>query len=543
MINKRNIIIISAILLIIGLVLTLSYNVENIIGRSGGLVLEGSDFTNGTDTLEARIMSSDEPEISSYTTIIDRSEIENIGTNSVCLVVFRLNAMAYSVHFNGEHIDTYGDMAKARSHVYNSVGLFNISKDKIKDTNTLEIKTHSLYMVGLETAPAGIVGCETARKMVESLDFRTEYLTLIGIGIFLLGITVTVMMIFLSQKKNYSLIYFMISILFLSIYSLDFMNFTQLFIPYIIFKKIIIFSLFACIFFLGISFSKMFNSKISYIFSSVLFSLVTIAIILVGDMLLFKKIYDILIPLISLNFILWIVIAARNLKEKDEAIIFLCSFVNLLIIALSDGLQLVILGGTVSTSIATHVLVFSMILISLLYLEINRRNLAIEHETRQRSHFYQQAITDPMTGAFNLKHTMNLLSHEKPPYTLVMLDVDDFKNINDRYGHPAGDYILKYLVRKMLDEFRDSDIIGRYGGDEFIVVLRGCSEKNAFDIMNRFRMHIDHDKIRFGGDTISITLSIGIAHCDNNEAMENVVKFADEALYRAKHSGKNQVSI
>jgi diguanylate cyclase (GGDEF)-like protein len=398
-------------------------------------------------------------------------------------------------------------------------------------------------MVGLENAPAGIVSCRTARQMVESLDFRTEYLTLIGIGIFLLGLIVTVMMIFLSQSRNMSLIYFLISIVFLSIYSLDFMSFTQLFVPYIVFKKIIIFALFACIFFLGISFSKMFESKISLVFSSALFGLITTVVILVGDMLLFKRIYDALIPLISLNFILWIVIAAMNLKEKDEAFIFLCSFVNLLIISLSDGLQLVILGGTVSTSIVTHVLVFSMILISLLYLEINRRNLAIEHETRQRSHFYQQAITDPLTGAFNLKHTMGLLTHEKPPYTIVMADVDNFKHINDRFGHPAGDYILKYLVRKMLDEFRDTDIVGRYGGDEFIIVLRGCSEKNAFDIMNRFRMHIEHDKIRFGNDTMSITLSIGIAHCDKPELTENVVKFADEALYRAKHSGKNQVSI
>jgi len=543
MLNQKHIIIISAILLVIGLSLSLTYNLENQIENAGGLILTGSDFSNGETDLNTRVLDKNDSTVSTYTAIINREDIESIGNKTLHLIIYRLNAQAYSVSFNGNHIETYGDMTDSRSHIYNSVGSFSIPKEYIEDVNTLEITINALYMVGLEKAPAGIVDYETAREISEAIAFRTQSLTLIGIGIFILGIVITLMMIKLSKKKNMSLFYFMISILFLVIYSLDFMNFTQLLVPYIIFKKIIIFSLFACIFFLGISFSKMFDSKISSIFSSVLFSLITISVILIGDILLFKKIYDILIPLISLNFILWIVVAAKNLKEKDEAIIFLCSFINLLIIALSDGLQLIILGGTVSTSTVMHVLVFSMILVSLIYLEINRRNLAIEHETRQSSHFYQQAITDPMTGAFNLKHTMSLLSLESPPYTLVMLDVDNFKMVNDNFGHPAGDYILKYLVRKMLDEFRDTDIVGRYGGDEFIIVLRGCSEKNAFDIMNRFRIHIENDKIRFGGDTITITLSIGVAHCETKETMASIVTFADEALYRAKHSGKNQVSI
>ncbi len=543
MINKKNIILISAILLIVGLIITLSYNLENKIEDSGGLVLNGSDFSNGINDLNARILRNTDPTVSTYTAIINREEIENIGNETFNLIVFRLNAQAYSIYFNGDHIETYGDMANARSHIYNSIGSFSISKDKIKDVNTLEINVNALYMVGLEKAPAGIVDGETARKISGSLSFRTQGMTLIGIGVFLLGFIVTLMMIFLSDKKNLSLLYFMISIVFLSVYSLDFMTFTQLAIPYIVFKKIIIFSIFACIFFLGISVSKMFESKISYIYSSVIFALITIAVFIIGDIILFKRIYDIMFPLISLNFIIWIIVAAKHIKEKDEAIILLCSFVNLTLIVLSDIIQLLILGGTLSTSIFTHTLVFSLILISLLYLEINRRNLAIEHETRQSSHFYQQAITDPMTGAFNLKHTMSLLSLENPPYTLVMLDVDDFKLVNDKYGHPAGDYLLKYLVRKMLDEFRDTDIVGRYGGDEFIIVLRGCSEKNAFDIMNRFRMHIENDRVRFGSDTIAITLSVGVAHCDTKETMDSIVTYADEALYRAKNSGKNQVSI
>lgn len=248
--------------------------------------------------------------------------------------------------------------------------------------------------------------------------------------------------------------------------------------------------------------------------------------------------------MISINFILWIVIAVKNLKEKDEAIIFLCSFINLLILSLTDGLQLVIFGGTVSTSIVSHVLIFSFILVLLLYLEINRRNITIENETRQRSHFYKQAISDHLTGVFNLKYTVDILTSETSPYTLVMLDIDNFKNINDRFGHQGGDFMLKHLVKKMKDEFRDTDLIGRYGGDEFIVILRGCSEKNAFEIMNRFRMHIEHDRLKYGSSVMNTTISIGIAYCTMpNCDADTIIKQADEALYRAKHNGKNQVSI
>jgi len=77
-----------------------------------------------------------------------------------------------------------------------------------------------------------------------------------------------------------------------------------------------------------------------------------------------------------------------------------------------------------------------------------------------------------------------------------------------------------------------------------VIILRGCSEKNAFEIMNRFRMHIEHERLKYGSSVISTSLSIGIAHCDTpSKDSDLIIKKADEALYRAKHNGKNQVSI
>ncbi len=544
MIKKKHIIVISLIVLFTGLLLTFSYSMKTEIQKADGVVLKAEDFSNGYNDLSVRILKRNEPKISTYTTTISGDVLKSIAGENIHLIIFRLNVQAVRVYFNDVCIGTHGDIDTAQSHIYNSLGSFSIPKAKILDTNTIKLEINSLYMIGLEKDPIGIVDYETSRHIAEKIEFRTQGLTYIGIGVFILGIIITLMMIFLAEKKNIGLVYFLISIVFLSIYSMDFMKFTHLSISYMSFKKIIVFSLFACIFFLGLSFSKMFNSKISWMFSSFLFFVISLAVIFIGDLIVFKSIYNILIPLIAINFILWIVIAAKNLNKKDEAIIFLCSFINLLILSVSDGLQMVILGGTLSTSIVSHVLIFSFILILVLYLEISRRNVTIATETRQRSHFYMQAITDPLTGAFNLKHTISLLSSEISPYTVAMIDIDDFKLVNDKFGHQGGDFMLKHLVKKMQDEFRDNDLIGRYGGDEFIVVLRGCSEKNAFDIMNRFRLHIENDRLHYGSNTMNTTLSIGIFYCDRiEEDSTMVIKYADEALYRAKHNGKNQVSI
>ncbi|MCD6321889.1 MAG: hypothetical protein J7L77_02570, partial [Clostridiales bacterium] len=333
MLNKKLIIVISLVILFLGFFLTFPYNMENEIRESGGLILEADDFSNGYYDLSVRMLKKDDPKIDTYSTTINGDVLRAIESDNLHIIIFRLNTQAMTVYFNDELLDTYGDIENAHSHIYNSLSSFTVSKDKIRDTNTISIKVNALYMVGLEKDPIGIVPPDTARKITKSIDMRTQGLTLIGIGIFILGMIITIMMIYLSDKKNLGLFYFLLSIVFLSIYSLDFMNFAQMAFSFIVFKKIIIFSLFACIFFLGLSFSKMFKSKSSWIFSTFLFFIISIVVLFVNNIILFKRIYDILIPLISINFILWIVIAAKNLKEKDEAIIFLCSFINLLILS------------------------------------------------------------------------------------------------------------------------------------------------------------------------------------------------------------------
>jgi diguanylate cyclase (GGDEF)-like protein len=158
-------------------------------------------------------------------------------------------------------------------------------------------------------------------------------------------------------------------------------------------------------------------------------------------------------------------------------------------------------------------------------------------------------MRDGMTGLFNHSSCYELLELELRSHrrygvgvSLLLLDVDDFKSVNDRSGHQAGDRILVEVAKALLEEARDSDICCRVGGDEFVVILRLTKDPaEACDIAERIRAKAA--SITSGGQPI--TVSVGVALCcdDVADSPHALMKRADRALYRAKLGGKNQVVL
>jgi diguanylate cyclase len=129
------------------------------------------------------------------------------------------------------------------------------------------------------------------------------------------------------------------------------------------------------------------------------------------------------------------------------------------------------------------------------------------------------------------------------PFCILMIDIDHFKKINDTYGHPAGDRILKGLSAKMKATLRNSDFIGRYGGEEFCaIVVNGDLEKGKAAAEN-LRIAVESAKFNLGGKKLGITISIGVAGVQDADGVESLIKNADTALYRAKEFGRNMVCI
>jgi two-component system, cell cycle response regulator len=165
---------------------------------------------------------------------------------------------------------------------------------------------------------------------------------------------------------------------------------------------------------------------------------------------------------------------------------------------------------------------------------------------------YEQATTDDLTGALNKKAILEFLKDEfgrsqlrAANLTLVMFDIDHFKKINDTYGHIAGDYVLKETCALIKNRMiRQKDALGRYGGEEFALLLPGTSLQIAVDVAERIRSTIEKHNYQFDGKPISVTISLGVAAMDSTtKSSEDLLAHSDKALYDAKNQGRNRVCV
>jgi diguanylate cyclase (GGDEF)-like protein len=160
------------------------------------------------------------------------------------------------------------------------------------------------------------------------------------------------------------------------------------------------------------------------------------------------------------------------------------------------------------------------------------------------------ANRDPLTGLFNRRHIAGfaqglsetvLAGQER--VTLCMIDVDHFKLVNDRHGHPVGDEVLKAVAALLQARLRDGDCLARIGGEEFLAVLRHCDLSRARRVAESVRHNVAASQIRTAAGEVPITVSLGLAEWAVNESFEQVLERADRALYDAKHSGRDRVEI
>ena len=158
------------------------------------------------------------------------------------------------------------------------------------------------------------------------------------------------------------------------------------------------------------------------------------------------------------------------------------------------------------------------------------------------------AVTDGLTGLFNHRHFQERLSQEfqrlgrfAEPMSLLLLDIDYFKKVNDTYGHPVGDAVLKGVAGKVSKTIRTIDIPARYGGEEFAVVLLNTDAKGALNMAERLRDTVSKTIFSSEDQTFNVTLSIGIStYPDGIKSKEELIERADKALYHAKRSGRNR---
>ena len=177
-------------------------------------------------------------------------------------------------------------------------------------------------------------------------------------------------------------------------------------------------------------------------------------------------------------------------------------------------------------------------------LRAGERILALQEELRVK------ATHDDLTGVFNRGTILGILQRELDqvarsgmPVAIVLADLDDFKQVNDTHGHVMGDAVLRDAAKRLGIPMRPYDALGRYGGEEFLIVLPGCSMTGALQAAERIRAFVAGRPVDTPSGAVSITVSLGVAAVDKGQSpnLDALILAADQALYRAKRAGRNRV--
>lgn len=175
---------------------------------------------------------------------------------------------------------------------------------------------------------------------------------------------------------------------------------------------------------------------------------------------------------------------------------------------------------------------------------------ALDTEKRLRAELGIRADTDDLTGIFNRRGLMTQLHIElarcrRFPRSVaaLMIDIDNFKRINDTHGHASGDQAIIAMVSAVKKQLRDTDIFGRLGGEEFLVLLPELAKSESLAVAERIRSCIESTPIALSGDTIRITVSVGVALYAADDNADRLLARADDALYAAKRNGRNRVEL
>ena len=181
---------------------------------------------------------------------------------------------------------------------------------------------------------------------------------------------------------------------------------------------------------------------------------------------------------------------------------------------------------------------------------VSLQNQLNENESL-RAKLQEQAIRDPLTGAFNRRFFSEALdresarvTRENSPFSIIILDVDHFKQFNDTYGHKCGDIVLQALANFLDENTRQGDIVCRYGGEEFVILMTDAASESAFKRAELFRKQFEETVIEYEGKRLTCAFSAGIASCpEHSDSGETLLILADQALYQSKAEGRDRVTV
>lgn len=488
-------------------------------------------------------INKSEQGIQEYKINLSREDLSALNSDVLILFLNKLTDNAYSVKLNGIIIGSEGDMKKGHSMFKSSPNHFSFDSKLIEDNNLLIINTYATYKSGLESKGIYITDSHIGMRQSSKVDFYGRHLIMVGIGFLIFSALVMVFIYFINRERELGFLYCAIATVFITIFFVDFLKIVYLNYSYLFYKKIFLTSLYVAVWFYTLSMSKFLKCfYLKYIsgFTAITFIIMSL---LVDDFILYKKLYSYWYLGLILTMIIGFIYSLKDFKKVRQAFIFVAAFFYSTVYASMSILIEFFHSSSSINSPLVYMVIFSALPLLFGFEELTSKQKQIHHEKEQTKNEYINSITDNLTGTWNQRFLYKKLEESKEDIILAMIDIDDFKLINDNYGHLAGDFILKEFTNLAIETIRKTDHVCRYGGDEFIILLYNCNEAQAALVMENLREKVEKHNFVFGNQSMKITISVGIYNSLEGETVDQALKKTDKQLYISKEKGKNSVSL
>ncbi len=413
----------------------------------------------------------------------------------------------------------------------------------VKEVNTLRFDTYASYLSGLNKSQLYLVSNEMGTEKFGKINFYGEKTILFSIGFIVFSSLISLILYIHSKRKETTYIYSGLATLLIGIYFMDYLSSEFIILDYLLYKKSIMTALFLGVGFYSLAISSFFENRVLKYIAIITMIGIILMDVLTINILQFKSLYTYWYMMVLLNMVFWIVSVIKNLKTHRQAFIYLMGFVVGLIFAASAIISDLTGSYFSMNSPIIYLATLATVPLLLAYETIKEINAQIIHEKSMREIDFIKSITDELTGTWNQRYLFIKLKEQEPLYTISMIDIDDFKAINDSFGHPAGDYVLKMVTHDLQKWLSASDVLCRYGGDEFVLITYDYTEAEIYELMDLFRDYVDKNPFVYHDVKIHVTLSIGIYTLKETLSSEEILHHVDDQLYYSKTTGKNMVRM
>ncbi|HQO13362.1 MAG TPA: diguanylate cyclase [Petrotogaceae bacterium] len=540
--RKGLVIIAFYFLFFLAIVLFINYKMESIINGTPNIKL-GSFYTaNSSYTLNYRLIETSMPTEYSFYTYLPEDDFINLSDDeSFYLFAYRLCALSYDVFFNGRYIGSNGDY-RLNSNIWNGFSYHEISRTDLRQSNEIVFRIYADGELGKSDFPIMIVDKSNSSRLIDFFSIQLNGLIIFSFAFNLIAFFFFAIFFISSRRKvPAEVFYFALGALLASINTIDYIPVMVIGIPLLIFKKIILSAVYMAAFFTSIAIYKKYRKKYNLWLGILAAVAAVILSVISPTMYSFQVNYGIANIAILANIIGWMAACLCVARKGMQELIIFCSSGLLLFCAAYDTLN-VITGGFSRLSYSLFGLVFFS---SGLFLIVIEYYLALQNKflkEKEKSDFmYLSSIKDRLTGLYNYNYMIDFLSGLKEQFSVVMMDIDDFKLVNDTYGHQKGDEVIELIGKISRSYDKEGVVAGRYGGDEFLYILSGKDEKDVVQFCKKIKQTINSSRIFRYEDKKFISVSIGYYCNVASDDWRECIKKADEALYAAKKSGKNSI--